>query len=135
MPLAAGSVGGERLQALARIAVVMTLTAALVGCASVPDRPPRLAASSYGCMQAVVQEKLPADLTEARAHCLAAGLIARYCSAGEAYLASAGKELRDLWGGGDAEWSDWRADRAGLGCARSSRNDADLADCCSARGY
>jgi hypothetical protein len=86
-------------------------------------------------MQAVTQEKLPGDLPERRAHCLAAGLIARYCSSSEAYLAGIGKELRDLFGRGDAQWSDWRADRVGIDCARQSADDIELARCCSARGY
>lgn len=86
-------------------------------------------------MRTVVNEKLPADLPDARAHCLATGLIARYCSVSEAYLAGAGKELHDLMGGGDAEWSDWRADRAGIDCARSATDDAAVASCCSSRGY
>jgi hypothetical protein len=83
----------------------------------------------------VVREKVPADVKDSRAHCIASGLIARYCSATEAYLAGIGKELRDLFGPGDAEWKDWRADRAGIGCAGSSDTDASLSDCCSARGY
>lgn len=86
-------------------------------------------------MQAVVQDKLPSGLPDPRAHCLASGLIARYCSGSEAYLAGAGKELRDLLGDGDAEWADWRADRAGIDCARSASNDDALATCCADRGY
>lgn len=86
-------------------------------------------------MQAVVQDKLPSGLPDPRAHCLASGLIARYCSGGEAYLAGAGKELRDLLGAGDAEWADWRADRAGIDCARSASDDDALATCCANRGY
>ncbi|HEY0939919.1 MAG TPA: hypothetical protein VGE08_07460 [Steroidobacter sp.] len=86
-------------------------------------------------MKAVVQEKVPAGLPDLRTHCLAAGLIARYCSGTEAYMAGAGKELRDLFGAGDAEWRDWRADRAGIDCARSADNDTALATCCEERGY
>jgi hypothetical protein len=86
-------------------------------------------------MQAVVQEKVPAGLPDARAHCLAAGLIARYCSGPEAYLAGLGKELRDLFGSGAAQWSDWRADRVGIDCARSASDDTALAACCEERGY
>ena len=107
----------------------------LAGCVTVPNRPARPAKSSYGCMKAVVRDKVPADLPDARAHCLAAGLIARYCSGSEAYLAGAGKELRDLLGAGDAEWRDWRADRAGIDCARRASDDAALANCCEQRGY
>jgi hypothetical protein len=110
-------------------------TAALAGCASIPNRPPRPEPSSYGCMRAVVREKLPPDLPDKRAHCVASGLIARYCSVSEAHLAGAGKELRDLLGKGDAETSDLRANRAGIDCARQAENDHGLARCCSDRGY
>jgi hypothetical protein len=118
-----------------RIAAAFLLTILMAGCASVRDRPPRPAHSSYGCMRAVLEEKLPANLPDKRAHCLAGGLIARYCSMGEAYLAGAGKEFRDLLNAGDVEWGDWRADRAGIDCARNAADDAALASCCSARGY
>jgi hypothetical protein len=83
----------------------------------------------------VMRDKVPSDVKDSRQHCLASGLIARYCSLTEAYMAGIGKELRDLFGGGDAEWSDWRADRAGVNCARAGDSDASLADCCAARGY
>jgi hypothetical protein len=86
-------------------------------------------------MQAVIREKLPPDLPEDRAHCLGAGLIARYCSITEAYLAGSGKELGDLLGRGDAQWADWRADRSGIDCAREAQDDARLAECCERRGY
>lgn len=107
----------------------------LTACATIANHPPRLAHSSYGCMQAVLHDKLPADLPDPRAHCLAGGLISRYCSVTEAYLAGAGKEVRDLLGHGDAEWGDWQADRAGIACARQSADDASLAKCCTERGY
>ena len=86
-------------------------------------------------MEAVLREKLPSDLPDKRAHCLAGGLISRYCSITEAYLAGAGKEVRDLLGHGDVEWQDWRADRAGIECARHATDDAALAECCTAQGY
>ncbi|MGH8186767.1 MAG: hypothetical protein ACREUC_09405 [Steroidobacteraceae bacterium] len=82
-----------------------------------------------------MEQKLPTALPEKRAHCLASGLIARYCSVGEAHLAGAGKELRDLLGAGDAESSDLRANRAGIDCARHAQDDQELARCCSERGY
>lgn len=107
----------------------------LTACATIANRPVRLAHSSYGCMQAVVHDKLPSDLPDKRAHCLAGGLISRYCSVTEAYLAGAGKEVRDLLGTGDAEWRDWRADRVGIECARESTDDSAVAQCCSERGY
>jgi hypothetical protein len=68
--------------------------------------------------------------SDKQTHCLAAGLIARYCSRSEAYMAGAGKELRDLLGGGDAEWADWRADRAGIACAKIAADDSAIAVCC-----
>jgi hypothetical protein len=123
------------LMNVARFAVTMVAVAHLTACATIANRPPRLAHSTYGCMQAVLHDKLPADVPDERAHCLAGGLISRYCSVTEAYLAGAGKEVRDLLGGGDAEWRDWRADRVGIECARESADDASLADCCTERGY
>jgi hypothetical protein len=81
-------------------------------------------------MSAVLRQKLPANLPDRAAHCLASGLIARYCSPTEAYLAGAGKELRDLLGRGDAEWGDWRADRVGVRCAHRAEDDEALATCC-----
>lgn len=105
----------------------------LTGCASLSGQ--RLAHSSYGCMEAVVREKVPEDLRDKHRHCLAGGLIARYCSLSEAYLAGLGKELGDLLGPGDAEWKDWQADRAGVRCARKSVTDEDVAACCTRAGY
>lgn len=115
-----------------RAIVALLSIGTAAGCASTTARP---ATSSYGCMQSVTREKLPANLPDARAHCLAAGLIARYCSTSEAYLAGMGKELRDLLGAGDAEWKDWRADRAGIDCARQAEDDVELERCCSSRGH
>lgn len=110
-------------------APVLAASAALLwlcGCVSTAERP---ASSSYGCMHAI-RDALPAGLPDKRAHCLASGLIARHCSPAEAYLAGAGKELRDLFGHGDAEWADWRADRVGIGCARRAHEDAGVTACC-----
>jgi hypothetical protein len=115
--------------------VALVAMANLTACAGIANRPPRVAHSSYGCMAAVLQEKLPHNLPDKRAHCLAGGLIARYCSVTEAYLAGAGKEVRDLLSRGDAQWQDWRADRTGIECARESQDDAAIAACCTDRGY
>jgi hypothetical protein len=123
------------LMNLVRTAAAVVTMANLTACASIANGPPRLAHSTYGCMQAVLREKLPADLPDKRAHCLAGGLISRYCSVTEAYLAGAGKEVRDLLGKGDTEWRDWQADRAGIRCAREAADDASLAECCTTRGY
>jgi hypothetical protein len=121
---------------VSRIVAVLLMMANLSACASIANRPSRLAPSSYGCMAAVIKEKLPADLPDKRAHCIAGGLIARYCSVTEAYLAGAGKEVRDLFSRGDtAEWQDWQADRVGIECARETKDDAAVAQCCAQRGY
>jgi len=103
---------------------------ATAACAPLPHREVRPARSSLGCMQAALHDRLPEQLPDSQAHCLAAGLIARYCSVTEATLASVGKELKDLFGHGDAEWRDLQSDRRGIRCARNSRDDAGLRDCC-----
>src|ERR1044072_2285186 len=110
----------------ARMIVALLALVNLTACASMGNRPARAARSSCGCMQAVLQERLPQNLPDKRAHCLAGGLIARYCSITEAYLAGAGKEVRDLLGHGDAEWADGRADRAGIALARGALDDRSL---------
>ncbi len=89
----------------------------------------RVAPSSYGCMRAV-RDRIPTGIADKRAHCLAAGTIALHCSVSEAYIAGYGKEFSDLFTGGDAEWADIRADKAGIRCARAGRSDAALAACC-----
>jgi hypothetical protein len=124
---------GARALGLA-LALVLVLALVLAACAGVPQHAARLAPSSYGCMQAVVA-RLPPRLPDKRAHCRAAGMIARYCSVPEAYIAGAGKEVRDAFTGGDAEWADWRADRVGIRCAQRSADDAELFACCAGRGY
>jgi hypothetical protein len=81
-------------------------------------------------MKAVLERKLPPNLPDDKAHCLSAGLIARYCSIPESYLAAVGKEVRDLLGPGDAEWRDLESDWAGVGCARHAEGDEGLERCC-----
>jgi hypothetical protein len=85
-------------------------------------------------MQAV-RDALPQGLPDKRAHCLAAGGIAQQCSVMEADIAGIGKEIRDVFSRGDASWGDWRADRAGIRCARKPGVDGQLAACCQAAGY
>lgn len=103
------------------------------GCATAPGVA-RLHESSLGCMRAVVATKLPPHLSDKHAHCLAAGFIARYCSRPEAYVASWGKELRDLVDGSDDfEWADLEADRLGIACERGADSDQALEQCCVAQ--
>ena len=104
----------------------------LIGCATPPDRP---AVSSYSCMLAVRDSVAPQGYDK-RAHCMIAAGIAQRCSVFEADLAGLGKELNDLFArDGDASWADWRADRAGIRCARHGRDPAVLAACCAESGY
>jgi hypothetical protein len=117
-------------RAAVAFAIGALLISAVTACGTIPQRPTRLEPSSYGCMTAVLRQRLPANLPDKRAHCLASGLIARYCSLPEAYLAGIGKEVRDLLGGGDAEWADWRADRVGIACSHRAADDDGLVACC-----
>ena len=102
----------------------------LAACAHIPNRPARPVASTLGCAEAVVN-KLPKNLPDKTLHCLAAGFIARYCSPTEARMAGVGKEVRDLFTGGDAEWADLRADWKGIRCARHASDDDALNACCT----
>jgi hypothetical protein len=103
----------------------------LVGCAATASRPE---SSGYACMVAV-RNTIPADISDQRKHCLAAGGIARQCGAMDARMASIGKEVQDAFSAGDASWSDWRADRAGMRCAKHAASGEDLAVCCAQAGY
>ena len=107
--------------------MIATMLGCLAGCAAQPDRPAR---SSAGCAEAVVRRHVPAGLYDKRAHCIAGGLIARFCSPTEARLAGFAKELRDLFGGGDADWADWQATRHGVRCAASRADVASIIACC-----
>jgi hypothetical protein len=82
-----------------------------------------------------VRDSLPAGLPDKRAHCLASAGIALRCSVMEAYVAGAGKEISDLFTGGDAEWADWRADRVGVACAKLSYQIDVVSMCCKEHGY
>lgn len=109
---------------------VLACSVLLGGCATAPGVT-RQSASSLGCMRAVVRERVPQGLPDKQAHCLAAGLIARYCSRAEAYLAGYGKEFTDIFDGGDPQISDIKADLMGIRCQAASPTTAALAECCS----
>ena len=113
-----------------RVAALNIAMLLLAGCVTAPDRPSH---SSYGCMKAV-RDSLPAELPDKRAHCIASAWIAQRCSVAEAYVAGTGKEVSDLFTGGDAEWADWRADRVGIACSRHNSHD-DAPTCCMEHGY
>jgi hypothetical protein len=103
-------------------------------CAPLAVDTARASHSSLGCMR-VALTKHPLDRADdAQAHCVAAGLIALHCSPAEAWLASLGKEVSDVFGRGKAELRDLRADRAGIRCAYSATATAGVVDCCQAKG-
>jgi len=112
--------------------LLLVLCLLLAACSTSPTRP---AKSSYGCMVAV-RDSLPAGLPDKRAHCLASALIAQQCSLFEAYLAGAGKEIRDMFSANDsAEWADWKADRVGIACAKQHHGVEDIGACCAEHGW
>jgi hypothetical protein len=114
-----------------RAAMLALMLASLAsGCAPLATKEARASKSSVGCMEAAIAGRGLETLPDSQAHCIAAGLIARHCSLSEAAMASVGKEVRDLFGGGDAEWRDLVSDRRGIGCARHTGTDAQLQDCC-----
>ncbi len=101
------------------------------GCLPLAGREARLGTSSYGCMRRVLAEKLPVAANDAQTHCLAAGLIARYCSPSEGWLAVVGKEARDVVWPGDADVRDISAGREGLRCAKGRADDRTIEICCA----
>ena len=102
---------------------------ALAGCRTAPGVK-RPESSVVGCVRAVVQDKVPREVHDKQAHCLAAGFITRYCSVSEAYVAGLAKEIGDLLGRGDASAADLSANRSGIRCARSAATDDDVRACC-----
>jgi len=83
-----------------------------------------------------VRDSLPPNLFDKRAHCLASALIAQQCSLIEAYLAGAGKEIRDIFSPNDtAEWADWKADRVGIACSKQHHGVDDISVCCKEHGW
>jgi hypothetical protein len=116
-----------RLTIKSHLCASLLLATCAGGCAAVPDRPAR---SSAGCARAAIEQHLPGNLPDKLAHCIAGGLVARYCSPTEARLAGLGKELRDIFGHGNAEWSDWNAARLGLRCADDGADPDAIIACC-----
>jgi len=125
-PRKAAEVRAGRREVIRTLAITF-LAAGLAGCAS---SVPRTENSTLGCVRAQVRQ-VPAQLDDGQKHCLASGLVARHCSAGEAWLAGAGKELRDAVTPGDASWADWQQDRRGVQCARAAHDDESIARCCA----
>jgi hypothetical protein len=119
---------GSRMTFVASLGALLAVT----GCAPLAANEPRPAKSSVGCMRAAIEGRDFSGLSDAQAHCIAAGLIARRCSVTESMLAGVGKEIRDALGAGDAEWRDLTADREGVQCAKSADHDRQVVACCTA---
>jgi hypothetical protein len=117
------------------LTLALALAGALPACTTLSAQP-RAAVSSVGCARAAVEEVTgQAEITDKRAHCLGAARIAQRCSILEAALASYGKEMRDLFGFGDAQLEDLRAGNAGIRCARAHASAADHPACCATQGF
>ncbi|MDH5254609.1 MAG: hypothetical protein OEW72_01720 [Gammaproteobacteria bacterium] len=105
------------------------LALALASCASTPRAP----ASS--CMQQTVDSLDLASLSAERRHCLASGTIVLRCGSASAWVAGYGKEVGDLFGPGNFQQMDLRANAAGRRCAASAVSEADLPACCADAGF
>jgi len=112
------------------IALLCLVALTQTACAPLAVQQSRAAQSSLGCMRAAIASVNLYGRPDREQHCIAAGLIAHRCSVTEAWLASYGKELRDLFGRGDVEWRDLRSDRQGIDCARSATEQDALVACC-----
>src|SRR5688572_11296335 len=115
------------MQGLSSLVVGMSL---LCGCMPLQSVQ-RAAPSTLTCARAALRDGLPSHLPDSQTHCRATALIAARCSVSEAYLVGILKETQDLVGPGNAQWSDLRADWAGVRCARAANNDTEIAKCCA----
>jgi hypothetical protein len=75
------------------------------------------------------------SLSDDRKHCLASGTIALRCGRASARIAGYGKELADLFGPGQFQRRDLRANSAGRHCAGRSADEGGLAACCADAGF
>ena len=114
---------------LAKILTAVLLALFLAACSTLSGGS-RAAPSTGACIHAVVRDLQQEDWPDKQMHCVASGLIAFHCSVTEAYLAGVGKEVKDVFGRGNAEWADLRADRKGIACSRAAINDAQIYTCC-----
>lgn len=112
--------------------IFILVTAVVSVCACVPLRGTRAAPSSTSCVRAAIHQEWPPGLTDKQKHCRATAQIAASCSVPEARLAGILKEVADLFGKGNAEWADLRADWAGVRCARDAQGVPDIDSCCAA---
>ena len=54
-------------------------------------------------------------------HCAISCIMAVKCNDNETLLAGFMKEVKDVFGPGNAEWADYRADKAGINLVKSGR--------------
>ncbi|MEO8444993.1 MAG: hypothetical protein ABI567_08325 [Gammaproteobacteria bacterium] len=120
-------VNGRRLRAAGLVLVVLGLAP---GSCAAPPRGPALS-----CMQQTVDSLPLAGLSNDRQHCLASGTIQRRCGRLSAWAAGYGKEVADLFGPGNFQQRDLKANAAGRACATAPGDEGALANCCAGAGF
>jgi hypothetical protein len=109
--------------------IVAILALVLVSCASTPRAP------ATTCMQRTVDSLDLASLSAERRHCLVSGTIVLRCGSASAWVAGYGKEIGDLFGPGNFQQLDLRANAAGRRCAAGAASEVDLPACCAGAGF
>lgn len=87
------------------------------------------------CIRAIAAKYAPLAVNDKYKHCMVAGEIYKQCGPVSANVASIGKEIQDVFGPGNAEWDDLKADYAGIDCAANPECNQSLEECCIAKGY
>jgi hypothetical protein len=101
--------------------------------------PGELSEGMIACVQAIAAKYKSLPVNDKYKHCMVAGEAYERCGVTAAYLASFGKEIMDLFGPGNPEWEDLRADFDGINCAASNyscgnRCIRSLDECCKCKG-
>jgi RHS repeat-associated protein len=91
------------------------------------------------CMNRIAKKYENMNVSDKYKHCMSAGEIYSECGPLSSYIASFGKEFKDLLGPGDASFKDLAADFDGIGCAKESGEDKcgkplTLDECCKKKG-
>lgn len=92
------------------------------------------------CVNRIAARPFPPGTNDKYKHCIVSGEIYAQCSPAEAYAAGIGKEIKDLFGPGNAEIDDLKADLDGIDCAANgfscgSQCTPDLDSCCRCKGW
>ena len=83
--------------------------------------------SMMGCINRVVSQrsKFPPKTNDKYKHCVVSCYISDECGHFAAALAGIGKEVKDMFGPGNAEWADWKADVSGMDCSKNKQKGGD----------